>query len=88
MEVAQKFLDFLDMIFVTLKITTRDLYVIPCSNIKEFIVLAMMISALSITATILRLPAFLDYRGCLIGVLILSIVYMFTKKDKQKQQKS
>jgi len=30
---VSKFLKFLDLIFVTFKVTTRDIYVIPCANI-------------------------------------------------------
>lgn len=82
MGIAQKFLNLLDAIFVTFKVTTRDLYVIPCANIKEFLILAMMISTMSFIAAILKLPSFLDYRGCFVGVFILFIVFLFTKKDK------
>jgi|GEM_PF-3565175 len=82
MIIAERLLKLLDLIFVTFKVTTRDLYVIPCANIKEFLALAIMISAMSVTAAILKLPSFLDYRGCIVGTLILFIVFLFTKKDK------
>jgi len=77
---ANKLLNLLDLVLVTFKVTTRDLYVIPCAHIKEFLVLAVMISAVSITARILAMPAFLDYRGCIVGVIILLAVYLFSKK--------
>jgi hypothetical protein len=68
------------MIFVTFKVTTRDLYVIPCANIKEFLAISCMITAVSITARLLDMPVFLDYRGCIVGIVILGIVYLFTAK--------
>jgi len=77
---AEKLLLLLNMIFVTFKVTTRDLYVIPCANIKEFLTIACMIAAVNITARLLGMPAFLDYRGCIVGVAILGIVYLFTMK--------
>lgn len=80
MDLTQKVVNFMDTIFVTFKVTTRDLYVIPCANIKEFITLALMISTMSLTSSVLELPFFLDYRGCIIGTLVLAIVYLFTRK--------
>ena len=82
MDIAQKFTKLLDLIFVTFKVTTRDLYVIPCANIKEFLAIAGMLSVLSIIAGILKMPVFLDYRGCLVGAANLFVVYLFTKKGK------
>jgi len=80
MDLTQKFVNLLDTIFVTFKVTTRDLYVIPCANINEFITLALMISTMSVTSAILNLPFFLDYRGCIAGTLVLAVVYLFTTK--------
>ena len=79
MALTNKLLKFFDMIFVTFKVTTRDLYVIPCAHIKEFLAIALMISAVSITARILNMLVFLDYRGCIVGVIILFIVFVFSK---------
>lgn len=80
MEPVQKLVNILDTIFVTFKVTTRDLYVIPCAHIREYLSLALMITAMSVIAAILELPVFLDYRGCIVGILILCVVYLFTKK--------
>jgi len=80
MEIAEKILKLLDIIFVTFKVTTRDLYVIPCANINEFLAIACMLTVVSITARLLKMPALLDYRSCIVGVVILGIVYLFTRK--------
>jgi hypothetical protein len=79
-EISNTLLKFLDLIFVTFKVTTRVLYVIPCANIKEFLALGIMITVINITARLLNMPVFLDYRGCIVGILILSIVYLLNKK--------
>ena len=78
MAFAEKVLKLLDLIFVTFKVTTRDLYVIPCANIKEFLAIACMVTVVNITARILDMPVFLDYRGCIVGVVILGLVFLFT----------
>jgi hypothetical protein len=82
MVVAEKVLKLLDIIFVTFKVTTRDLYVIPCANIKELLAIACMITVVSITARLLNMPVFLDYRGCIVGAVILGIVCIFTKSKQ------
>ena len=79
MVVAEKILKLLDIIFVTFKVTTRDLYVIPCANVKEFLAIACMITVVCMTADFFNIPVFLDYRGCVVGDMILGIVYLFTK---------
>ena len=81
MDISNKILKLLDLIFVTFKVTTRDLYIIPCANIKEFLVLAIMITAISLTAHILNMPVFLDYRGCIVGVIILLTVHIFSTSN-------
>ncbi len=81
LEVLNKIVNF---IFVTFKICTRDLYVLPLGNIDEFLIIGATLMSISVVCTIVHLPTFIDYRGAILAMIILLIIKVWIKLEERR----
>lgn len=72
----QKIIKF---IFYIIKISVRDMYLIPLNNLKEMLVLSVSLTGASLCMYLLGLHSLLDWRGALLATIILIIIKLFCK---------
>lgn len=73
---AQKIIKF---IFYIIKISVRDMYLIPLNNLNEMLVLSVALTGASLCMYLLGVQSLLDWRGALLATIILVIIKFLCK---------
>jgi len=80
MDISKKVRAVMRVIYITIKVCTRDVYIIPLAHAKELLVIGAMLSVISLIRVRFIGTPLLTPLGCLFGSLILGIIYYITKK--------
>lgn len=81
-ELVSKLDKYLTFIFVTIKISVRDLYIFPLGQIDKLLKLSGVILIITTAGRIFNIFCFLDYKGAITSFLIILILKILTKKIK------
>lgn len=72
-------LDIMYSLYDTLKYSIKDVMLLPGVNILQALVYSTIATLVSILCYWFEIPFFLDYRGCLLSTLIISVLVFFGK---------
>jgi len=80
-ETIKKIEKYLTFIYVTVKISVRDLYVLPAGHIDSLLKTAGVLLIITFLCKVFNLFVFLDFRGVLLAFLILIIIKIALRKQ-------
>lgn len=66
--------DLIDEVYISLKYSLKDITLIPSGRLVDITKVAVVLTAISLIEELFNIPAFLDWRGCIFGLLILIIL--------------
>lgn len=76
--------DFLEEIYLSLKYSLRDITLFPGDNLIDALKITAGITAVSGLCALLGLPKFVDWRGALLGTIILALlIFIGRRRDSE-----
>lgn len=76
----------LTFIYSTIKISTRDLYVLPLGHIDSFIKMSGLLAITSFICKLLNIFCFLDFKGVVFAFIILIVIKIIEKRLIQENK--
>lgn len=73
---------FIKFIFKTIKLSVRDMFILPLANLKEMLIISIALLASSGLTKFFTGYSFLDWRGVLVAFLILLVLFLTSKNPK------
>lgn len=84
LEMIDKYLTF---IYVTIKISVRDLYIFPMGQINDLFCISAILAIISIISKVFHLYCFLNYKGTILAFIIIASIWFYDKKENIKTLK-
>lgn len=81
-EELKKLDKYLTFMYVTIKISIRDLYIFPMGQINDLFCIALILAILSTISRILNIYCFLNYKGTILSSIIIGIIWLYDKNQK------